>query len=349
MRTQIAAAVLVVLSMVSGGCMLSTQTRYEDRVLQSRPMKQPRSEVGFRAEVAAHEASTVTVRALKQSFCTFGDEETIERTPVTIRSVKPWSGPVAGVGVLITILALTFDYKYVNQKPATPDPVRAGDLIYLHTAGALAIGQYVVAKLGAGESRDAPQTIMRSVNAKTATCGEDASPGAFVRLTNRSNQSHVEGRANLQGLATFSLASANSGFFQGWECSGSGCVAPEYSITINDANAGLTRALSVVSESQKEKETVEAEYARQEKLAEAEQRRKVETERKELAERQRAYERFREGLSVGDETHCGMVIELKKPIVKVQTIDGEKWFRPRQLFPPGGAACRFVNSEYVEP
>jgi hypothetical protein len=40
---------------------------------------------------------------------------------VTTKTVKPWSAPVAGVGVLIIILALAFDYKYVKQAPTAPD------------------------------------------------------------------------------------------------------------------------------------------------------------------------------------------------------------------------------------
>lgn len=58
---------------------------------------------------------------------------------------------------------------------------------------------------------------------------------------------------------------------------------------------------------------------------------------------------YRAKLAVGDDTHCGMVIEIKRPIVKVQTVVGEKWFKVVQLFPKGEADCKFYNGRYIEP
>lgn len=58
---------------------------------------------------------------------------------------------------------------------------------------------------------------------------------------------------------------------------------------------------------------------------------------------------FRAKLKVSDDTHCGMVIEIKKPLIKIQTMVGDKWFRPDQVYPPGEAGCRFVNGVYQEP
>jgi hypothetical protein len=71
-------------------------------------------------------------------------------------------------------------------------------------------------------------------------------------------------------------------------------------------------------------------------------------------EQQAAIERkhlinFRAILTPGTGTHCGMVIEVKKPLVKVQTTIGEKWFRTNQMYPPGGLACNFSNGLYQEP
>jgi hypothetical protein len=58
--------------------------------------------------------------------------------------------------------------------------------------------------------------------------------------------------------------------------------------------------------------------------------------------------KFRKKLAVGDETHCGMVIERKDPIVKIQTMAGEKWLRTNRIFPPGAHGCRFYNGQYED-
>jgi hypothetical protein len=42
---------------------------------------------------------------------------------------------------------------------------------------------------------------------------------------------------------------------------------------------------------------------------------------------------FRSKLDVGTETQNGMIIEMKRPIVKVQTKAGERWFKVDELFP----------------
>ena len=57
---------------------------------------------------------------------------------------------------------------------------------------------------------------------------------------------------------------------------------------------------------------------------------------------------FRKIIKSGDDSHCGLVIEVKKPIVKVQTMAGEKWLKLTQIYPAGGASCRFVNGVYQE-
>jgi TPR repeat protein len=77
-------------------------------------------------------------------------------------------------------------------------------------------------------------------------------------------------------------------------------------------------------------------------LAKKEDEQQVAIERKYLTN-------FRSSLMLGTDTHCGMVIEVKKPLVKVQTSIGEKWFRSNQMFPPGGGACNFSNGLYQNP
>lgn len=95
----------------------------------------------------------------------------------------------------------------------------------------------------------------------------------------------------------------------------------------------------------------ENEVKRQEVLRVAE--REAEERESKLRQARESQERayaaqFRKKLSVGDETHCGMVIERKDPIVKIQTVAGEKWLKTAQIYPPGMRGCRFYNGQYVE-
>ncbi len=97
--------------------------------------------------------------------------------------------------------------------------------------------------------------------------------------------------------------------------------------------------------------TFENEVKRQEASRVAE--RKAEERESKLRQARESQERayaaqLRKKLSVGDETHCGMVIERKGSIVKIQTIAGEKWLKMTQIYPPGMRGCRFYNGQYVE-
>ncbi|QSV45408.1 WG repeat-containing protein [Geobacter benzoatilyticus] len=51
----------------------------------------------------------------------------------------------------------------------------------------------------------------------------------------------------------------------------------------------------------------------------------------------------------GDLTHCGMVIEVKPPIIKIQTMIGERWMKLDQIHPPNTVDCIFRNGVYQEP
>lgn len=58
---------------------------------------------------------------------------------------------------------------------------------------------------------------------------------------------------------------------------------------------------------------------------------------------------FRRTLQVGNDSHCGLVVEVKGPIAKVQTMVGEVWLKVDQLHRKGTQSCRFVNNVYVDP
>lgn len=77
------------------------------------------------------------------------------------------------------------------------------------------------------------------------------------------------------------------------------------------------------------------------KREEADERLRIETFRKGIVS-------FRQNLQVGDESHCGLV-EVKKPVAKVQTMIGEHWLKIEQLYPENKAACRFINGAYQQP
>ena len=57
---------------------------------------------------------------------------------------------------------------------------------------------------------------------------------------------------------------------------------------------------------------------------------------------------FRKGLRVGDDSNCGMIIDIKPPIIKIQTQIGEKWIRLDQVYPPS-TGCQFFNGVYQPP
>jgi hypothetical protein len=58
---------------------------------------------------------------------------------------------------------------------------------------------------------------------------------------------------------------------------------------------------------------------------------------------------LRQHLAIGDQTHCGLVVEIRRPIVKVQTKLGERWLKIDQLHWPGDAPCNFRSGEYLDP
>ena len=52
--------------------------------------------------------------------------------------------------------------------------------------------------------------------------------------------------------------------------------------------------------------------------------------------------RFRENLKIGDMSQCGMVVKIRRPIVKIQMADNERWIRISEIYPAGsGRLCRF--------
>lgn len=49
--------------------------------------------------------------------------------------------------------------------------------------------------------------------------------------------------------------------------------------------------------------------------------------------------KFRSEMSIGDITHCGLVIDTREAVVQVQTSSGTSWFRRSELYPIGAKSC----------
>lgn len=74
-----------------------------------------------------------------------------------------------------------------------------------------------------------------------------------------------------------------------------------------------------------------------------------EIRRKKLKEYLQKTVRFREALTEGDETHCGLVIDVKPKIANIQKVTGPYWIKKDKLYPKGLVKCKFVNGQYVAP
>jgi hypothetical protein len=58
---------------------------------------------------------------------------------------------------------------------------------------------------------------------------------------------------------------------------------------------------------------------------------------------------YRKNLSSGDDSHCGLVIEVKNKVVQVQTMGGPSWLKKEEIYPLGKAQCSFHNGVYHPP
>lgn len=56
---------------------------------------------------------------------------------------------------------------------------------------------------------------------------------------------------------------------------------------------------------------------------------------------------FRKSLAVGDQSNCGLVIDVKKPIVQVQSKEGLLWVKIDEIYPNGLADCQIVEGNYI--
>lgn len=68
-------------------------------------------------------------------------------------------------------------------------------------------------------------------------------------------------------------------------------------------------------------------------------------------ERRQIIASFRQHLKIGDDTHCGLVVDIRRTIAQVQSSIGLTWLKIDQLYPAheGFATCEFVNGVYQTP
>jgi hypothetical protein len=58
---------------------------------------------------------------------------------------------------------------------------------------------------------------------------------------------------------------------------------------------------------------------------------------------------YREKLSSGNDSHCGLVVDVKDNVVLVQSMVGSVWIKRSEIYPAGAADCRFYNNVYQPP
>lgn len=82
-----------------------------------------------------------------------------------------------------------------------------------------------------------------------------------------------------------------------------------------------------------------AEVLRKQQALEA--KRQQEAAIKREKEEQVAISSFRKKIQAGDESHCGLVVEVKKPLAQIQTPAGLNWMKIDQTFPTGLGKCPY--------
>ncbi len=69
--------------------------------------------------------------------------------------------------------------------------------------------------------------------------------------------------------------------------------------------------------------------------------------KKERAEKIALIKKFRSELKSGDRSNCGLVVDVKRPIVNVQSMNGLVWLKIDEIYPVGLVGCEFYNNVYM--
>ncbi len=111
------------------------------------------------------------------------------------------------------------------------------------------------------------------------------------------------------------------------------------------------RAAKAKTDAAAEVERLRLEAIREKAEAAAEKNR-IKAEAVQQAKERKQIAAFRKSVAEGDETNCGLAIEVKGKLVKiafaVANYGNEHWIRRDQIF-PSGYGCRFMNGQYQMP
>jgi len=325
---------VVVPALAATGCSITRVTGVEERVLRTTPASRV-AKTRHAAEVRLASPTSIGVRVVEQDVCELADVKDLANTEVSQLKFGPFMGRenwvVTGalIGGIMTVLGFVTDYSVVTGQPVFGAQATLNHSLFFHGVGVAWATPFAIETLSVSR-RPLPDST-RTVVRREETCGERPAPGVLVRLTNQRTGGTLESKTDGGGVATIASPDDRAPVLQGWECHVGGCASPAHAVSVNGAIVGTTDALAGLDASKRLQAAAQAEVERQATLW-----------RQVLA-------RFRETLAPGDPTHCGMVLEVKPPIVKVQTVVGEKWFRAEQLYPAGKARCDFVNDQYVQP
>ena len=69
--------------------------------------------------------------------------------------------------------------------------------------------------------------------------------------------------------------------------------------------------------------------------------------KKERAEKIAFTKKYRLELKPGDESNCGLVVDVKRPIVNIQSMNGLVWLKIDEIYPVGMVGCQFLNNVHV--
>lgn len=84
-------------------------------------------------------------------------------------------------------------------------------------------------------------------------------------------------------------------------------------------------------------------------LSELREKAEQEVRRNEMLALKSEITTYRENLKSGDDSHCGLVIEVKETVVMIQTMVGQSWIKVNEIYPPNVAGCSFLNGVYQPP
>jgi hypothetical protein len=85
------------------------------------------------------------------------------------------------------------------------------------------------------------------------------------------------------------------------------------------------------------------------RLAKIQETKRQERLKKERDDFIRTVTAYRSTLAEGSNSHCGLVVEVKKVVASVQSMEGLQFIKIDQLYPQGYAQCKFYNGVYQAP